>query len=147
MMKNGIKKENITVMEMNEKGKTVTSTKTIETVDKDGISQYARFFDESCINWSKTPEYNLMFLNGQQNFANDLLNARGHVFLNEVYDMLGIPRSQAGAVVGWVKGVGDDYIDFGIFEGKTAAARAFVNGAERNILIDFNVDGVIYDLI
>jgi hypothetical protein len=146
-LKNGIKKESVTVMEMNEKGKTVTTSKTIETVEKEDISQYARFFDESCANWSKTPEYNLMFLNAQQNFANDLLNARGHVFLNEAYDMLGIPRTQAGAVVGWVKGAGDDYIDFGIFEGKTPQARNFVNGNERNILLDFNVAGVIYDLI
>ena len=88
-----------------------------------------------------------MFLNGQQNFANDLLQARGHVFLNEVYDMLGIPRSQAGAVVGWVKEFGDGYVDFGIFDGKTSQARSFVNGEERNILLDFNVAGVIYDLI
>lgn len=146
-LKNGIKKSSITVMEVDEKGKTKTKTKEIETVNKEDISQYAKFFDESSINWSKTPEYNLMFLQGQQNFANDLLNARGHVFLNEVYDMLGISRSQAGAVVGWVKGAGDDYIDFGIFDGKTKQARAFVNGDERNILLDFNVDGVIYDLI
>ena len=147
MLKNGIKQNNITVMEVDEKGKTKTKSKVVEETTKEEISQYARFFDESCVNWSKTPEYNLMFLNGQQNFANDLLNARGHVFLNEVYDMLGVPRSQAGAVVGWVKGAGDDYIDFGIFEGKTAAARGFVNGNERNILLDFNVAGVIYDMI
>lgn len=147
MLKNGIKKESVTVMEINEKGKTVTTSKTVETVDKEDISQYAKFFDESCINWSKTPEYNLMFLHGQQNFANDLLNARGHVFLNEVYDMVGVPRTQAGAIVGWVKGAGDDYVDFGIFEGKTSSARSFVNGVERNILLDFNVNGVIYDLI
>ena len=146
-LKNGIKKELVTVMETNEKGKTITTSKTVESVNKEDISQYARFFDESCINWSKTPEYNLMFLQSQQNFSNDLFNARGHVFLNEVYDMVGIPRSQAGAVVGWVKGAGDDYIDFGIFEGKTAKARSFVNGNERSILLDFNIAGVIYDLI
>ncbi len=109
-------------------------------------SVYARFFDEACGQWSKTPEYNLMFLRAQQNYYNDMLKARGHVFLNEVYDALGIPRSQAGSIVGWVLGRGDDFIDFGIFDGDRVRARDFVNGHERSILLDFNVDGVIYDL-
>jgi hypothetical protein len=76
-----------------------------------------------------------------------MLQARGHVFLNEVYDALGIPRSQAGAVVGWVRGQGDGYIDFGLFNSENDRARDFVNGYERSILLDFNVNGVIYDLI
>ncbi|MDD4154925.1 MAG: DUF6353 family protein [Bacilli bacterium] len=114
--------------------------------DPNELSVYARFFDESCAQWSKNPEYNLMFLRAQQNYYNDMLKSRGHVFLNEVYDALGIPRTQAGAVVGWVIGKGDDYIDFGIFDGDKPRARDFVNGYERSILLDFNVDGVIYDL-
>jgi hypothetical protein len=76
-----------------------------------------------------------------------MLQSRGHVFLNEIYDLIGVPRTQAGSVVGWVKDHGDNYIDFGIFDGRTQEARDFVNGYERNILLDFNVDGVIYDLI
>ena len=88
-----------------------------------------------------------MYLKAQQNSFNDLLRARGHVFLNEVYDGLGLERSQAGAVVGWVLGDGDNYVDFGIFDGDKPRARDFVNGLEASILLDFNVDGVIYDLI
>ncbi len=111
-------------------------------------SDYARFFDETCTEWSKTPEYNLSFLRHQQDFMNDMLNARGHLFLNEVYDCLGIPRSQAGAVVGWIKdGDGDGYVDFRIYDLKSEQKRAFVNGYERSILLDFNVDGIIYDKI
>lgn len=111
-------------------------------------SVYARFFDETSASWSREPEYNLMFLNCQQNYMNDRLRARGHVFLNEVYDALGIPRSKAGAVVGWVLGKdGDNYIDFGIYDETKERARAFVQGQENSILLDFNVDGVIYDLI
>lgn len=112
-------------------------------------SVYARFFDPYSTSWSKEPEYNLIFLRCQQNYANDLLRARGHVFLNEVYDMLGIARSKAGAVVGWVlskNGETDNYINFGIFDGDDRA-RDFVNGREGAILLDFNVDGVIYDKI
>jgi len=91
-----------------------------------------------------------MFLKAQQNYFNNMLQARGHVFLNEVYDALGMERSSSGTVVGWVirkDGQGDNFIDFGIFDGESERARAFVNGYERNIRLDFNVDGVIYDLI
>lgn len=113
-------------------------------------SIYARFFDPFSKSWSKEPEYNLLFLKAQQNYANDLLRSRGHVFLNEVYDMLGIERSQAGQVVGWVisknSNRGDNFIDFGIFDGDNSS-RDFVNGREGSILLDFNVDGVIWDKI
>lgn len=113
-----------------------------------GMSVYAKFFDELNVNWNKTPEYNQMFIRAQQNHANDLLHARGHVFLNEVYDMLGIERTPAGAVVGWVLSKsGDNYIDFGVFDGRDQKKRDFVNGLERSVLLDFNVDGVVYDKI
>jgi hypothetical protein len=88
---------------------------------------------------------NRLFVTCQQNYLNHVLQVRGHVFLNEAYDALGLERSTAGAVVGWVMGDnGDNYIDFGIFEAQNAR---FVNGSERSILLDFNVDGVIYDKI
>lgn len=117
------------------------------TVGPNGASIYARFFDQLCPNWSPQPEYNLVFLRAQQQYANDMLHARGHIFLNEIYDMLGIERTKAGAVVGWVKGNADNYVDFGIFDGDNPRARDFVNGREGAILLDFNVDGVVYDLI
>jgi hypothetical protein len=110
-------------------------------------SIYARFFDESSRNWETNPEHNMIFLKCQQTYANDLLHSRGHIFLNEVYDMIGVPRSKAGQIVGWVIGDGDNFVDFGIFTGRSDAARDFVNNRERSILLDFNVDGVIYDKI
>lgn len=137
-----IGRQQVEVVDENGKKKKVTK------VDPNGISAYARFFDEYSDNWSKTPEYNLLFLKAQQNYANDLLHARGHVFLNEVYDMIGIPRSQAGQVVGWVISKdGDNFIDFGVYDFDNTGSHLFVNGHERSILLDFNVDGVIYDLI
>lgn len=117
----------------------------------DNISEYARFFDASSENFAKDPEYNMMFLRRQQDYANEMLKARGHLFLNEVYDLLDIPRSKAGQVVGWVydkngNTKGDNYVDFGLYR-NDQGTRRFVNGLEYNILLDFNVDGVIYDLI
>lgn len=135
-------------------GKTKTVTKKVEKAPDHLYSQYARFFDEANINWDKSPEQNMYFLKMVQNQMNDKLKARGHVFLNEVYDALGFDRSEAGQLVGWVWSndntameAGDGYIDFGIFDGNDYAKRAFVNGDERSILLDFNIDGMIYDLI
>lgn len=112
-------------------------------------SQYAKFFDKLCDPWVANPEYNRIFLQAQQNYANEKLQAQGHLFLNEVYDMLDIPRTGAGAVVGWVFGKGgDDYVDFGIFDpDSNERVIDFVNGREGSILLDFNVDGVVWDKI
>lgn len=120
----------------------------VQVLAKKERSQYARFFDESNPNWDKNWTYNSHFIKCQEQWANDMLRARGHVLLNDVYDMLGIPRSKAGCVVGWVAGndKGDDYISFGVFN-DLYRGQLFVNGDERSILLDFNVDGVVYDLI
>lgn len=111
-------------------------------------SDYSKFFDASSSNFEKDPEYNLMFLRRQQDYANELLKSRGYVFLNEVYDLLGIQRTKAGQIVGWIydekNPKGDNYIDFGIYK-NNEAHRRFVNGYEYNVLLDFNVDGIIYD--
>jgi hypothetical protein len=119
---------------------------TIQVADPNKWSAYARIFDESSPNWQKDSELNRIFVQCQQNYANHLLHARGHVFLNEVYDALGLERSRAGAVVGWVLDgdTSDNYIDFGLFEAYSAP---FVNNIERSVILDFNVDGVIYDKI
>lgn len=147
---------NITTKEVEEvtkaeDGTEVVTKKTVNVADPNTISDYARFFDDGCVGWTKDPEYNLMFLKDQQRYANDLLKSRGHLFLNEVYDMLGINRTKAGQVVGWIydekNPVGDNYIDFGIYDLYDDKKRDFVNGIERTILLDFNVDGDILNMI
>jgi hypothetical protein len=144
----GAEKLKIQGYDIDETGSKKKVKTVVDVVDPNKISQYAKFFDEYSPNWSKTPEYNLLFLKNQQNYANDLLHSRGHLFLNEVYDMLGLPHTQAGAVVGWIMEKGNDgFVDFGIYEASLVNNREFVNGHERSILLDFNVDGVIYDLI
>lgn len=144
----GLKEETTEVTITDENGNEQHETAKIYLPDGKMPSQYARFFDEYSTQWTRNPEYNLMFLNAQQNYANDKLHATGHLFLNEVYEMLGLPHTQAGSVVGWVmnKG-GDNCVDFGIYDLHNHIKRAFVNGYEPSILLDFNVDGVIYDLI
>ena len=146
--RNGIIKTEEKVEILDKDGKKKKVKKEFDVLDPNHKSQYARFFDDGSKNWSKTPEYNMLFLKAQQNYANDLLKARGHIFLNEIYDMLGIPRSKAGAVVGWaITEDGDNFVDFGMYDINDESARDFINGYERAILLDFNVDGVIYDLI
>ena len=147
ILKNGLTSETIVETETDENGKKKKVTKTQLTTDPNGLSMYARFFDDSSTEWQKSPDYNMAFLRAQQNYFNNILQSRGHVFLNEVYDALGFQRSQAGAVVGWVIGEGrDNFIDFGLFNGESQSSRDFVNGYEQSILLDFNVDGVIYNL-
>lgn len=145
----GVKKVDIFETIADEKGKEETVTKCASVVNVNKYSDYARFFDEGSPYWEKDSEYNLMFLRQQQAYANDLLRANGRLFLNEVYDMLGIPRTKAGQVVGWVydekNPVGDNYVDFNIYNAYREANRDFVNGYERCILLDFNVDGNVWE--
>lgn len=150
-LKYNIKAKEIEETVVNDKGEEKTVKKTVNVVDPNTHSIYARFFDDGCIGWDKDAEFNLMFLKHQQNYANDLLKSKGHLFLNEVYDMLGIPRTKAGQVVGWIydeeNPVGDNFVDFGLYDVNNEKARDFVNGYERTILLDFNVDGNIWDLM
>ena len=146
-----IKAKEVEEVTVNEDGSESVTKKVVETTDADGYSDYSRFFDAGCNGFTKDPEYNLMFLKDQQRYANDMLRAKGHLFLNEVYDLLGIPRSKAGQVVGWIydekNPVGDNYVDFGIYDINRPKNRDFVNGYENVILLDFNVDGNILDLM
>ena len=144
---------------VNEKGK--KKKEKVEEIDGDYVSQYspyARFFDELSKDYRKDAEYNLMFLRRMQDYMNEKLKSRveydkrtgkvkrpGFLFLNEVYDELDIPRSKAGQIVGWVYNPeenpnGDNYVDFGIYN---TNSHRFVNGVEKGILLDFNVDGPI----
>ena len=144
----GLKEETKEVIVQDEEGNQKLESAKVIMPEGQNHSPYARFFDEYSTRWNRNPEYNLMFLNAQQNYANDVLHARGHLFLNEVYEMLGLPHTQAGSVVGWVLNCGgDNCVDFGIYDLRDKLKRAFVNGYEPSILLDFNVDGVIYDKI
>lgn len=119
---------------------------TAVTTFGDGSSPYSVVFDNDNKNWQRTPEYNAFFLRQQQNYLNDRLRAKGHVFLNDAYRELGFPDTAAGAVTGWRwQGDGDNFIDFGCWTDNTLEdIREFMRNGDRGILLDFNVDGLIY---
>ncbi len=143
-----------------ETGKEKKVKKTAFVVNPSDISGYARFFEKytkdeegnSVLNphWETNNEYNLMFLKAQESYANDLLRAKKRLFLNDVYEMLGMPRTKAGQVVGWVYDpehpVGDNYVDFGLYADNLSYSD-FANGFDTAILLDFNVDGNIWELM
>ena len=118
--------------------------------DPDQPADYLRpWFDEFNNNWTRDPVANYLFLKGVQQHMNNRLAVKGHVFLNEVFDALGMERCSEGAVVGWVKhrSKGDGYVDFGFMTSRDPVAIAFCNGAERSVRLNFNIDGVIWDQI
>lgn len=147
-LKYNIKAKEIEETTTDKKGKEKTVKKTVEVAEP-SRSPYTFCFDESSCFWVRDAESNKFFLARQQDYANEKLRARGHLFLNEVLEMVGLPHTRAGAVVGWVYDeahpIGDNYIDFGVFDIHCEAARNFVNGLEKSVWLNFNVDGNILD--
>ena len=117
---------------------------------KFGCSCYAKLFEEATsIWWRDDARENLSFLRATEATCNELLHTRGYLFLNEVYSLLGLRHLKTGGIlttyagqqVGWV----DDkfhgkYVDFGLSNKKD-----FLDGNEKSVLLDFNVDGYILE--
>lgn len=144
-----IKPKEVEGMAVHDDGTESIMKDVINTATINECSDYAKFFDVGNDNWKKDPELNLLFLRRQQDWANDKLKSQGYLFLNDVYEMLGIDKTRIGQVTGWIydekNPVGDNYVDFGIYNPNSNANVRFVNGLERTILLDFNVDGYIID--
>lgn len=135
-----------------EDGNETTATKAVEVVDPNAAhSIYSVVFYEGNTGWTKNAELNKVFLIQQQNWANDKLRLNGILTLNEVYDMLGVARTAYGQIAGWVytedSSVGDNFVDFGIFDPDDPTKCNFINGSERSIILDFNCIGNILDYI
>lgn len=111
----------------------------------DVASGYSQWFDQENINFQHIQQYNLNFISGHQRALNNRLRTRGFVFLNEAYEALGFPATQEGQVVGWWwDGDGDNFIDFGVFDGpNTLNVLDRRRGGDGSLLLDFNVDGPI----
>lgn len=147
-MRYGVKTEEFEEEKALKNGEKKTVTKKVKVMDDiQGHSEYSRFFDSSCPNYCDSPEYNLSFLTNLQEWFNRELRRKGFIFLNEVYEKIGVDLSHAGQQIGWIYDKNnEEKIDFGIFS-YTEANRRFVNGYEPVILLDFNVDGVIIDKV
>ncbi len=150
-LKYDIKTKEIEETIVHEDGTESTVKTKVDVAHINKNSQYDRFFDDGCRGWEKNAEMNLYRVKQVENWANDVLQSRKYLFLNEVYEEFGIPKTIAGQTVGWVYDeehpTGDNYVDFGIFDLHNPEKRAFVNGKERVILLQFNVDGPIDHLV
>lgn len=142
-LKYGIKAKKFEEIEVDpETGKEKKVKKTVMVADPNLQSDYAVYFDSKSRNYETNPDYNRMFLKAQQAFANDKLQTRGHLFLNEVLDDLDLPRTPAGQIVGWTKDGPDGYVNFRIVE----VERETEDGChEPALLLDFNVEGNIWE--
>ena len=142
-LKYGIKAKKFEEIEVDpETGKEKKVKKTVMVADPNLQSDYAVYFDSKSRNYETNPDYNRMFLKAQQAFANDKLQTRGHLFLNEVLDDLDLPRTPAGQIVGWTKDGPDGYVNFRIVE----VERETEDGRHGPaLLLDFNVEGNIWE--
>lgn len=157
-LKYNLKATEVEEVVTDENGKESTVKKAVYVVNPGDISGYARFFERYTTdkdgevvrnpNWEPNNEYNLMFIKAQERHANDLLKAKGFLFLNDVYEMLGLPVSKEGQIVGWVydkdkECEGDGFVSFGLYNDNLSYSD-YVNGYDPAILLDFNVDGDIW---
>ena len=143
-----VKAQEIEETIVDEKGKEKKVKKTVEVADPNAESIYQKYFTRTNPNWENNSDFVETFLRMQQNYANDLLRANGHLTLNKVYNMLGFQDTKAGMVVGWVYDLdhpnGDNYVEFNVKKVHLLNERG---GLEEAYAIDFNVDGNIYDLM
>lgn len=146
-----IKSKEIETTVVDENNNATTVTETVKTPDPSTIDDTAKIWYEGQPGWSKDPEFNLMYLKKQQAYATDLLKHQGYLFLNDVYEILGFPKTAAGQQIGWIydekNPIGDNFVDFGIYDMSSEQKVNFVNGYERSILLEFNHDGNILKYI
>lgn len=151
-------KYNIRALEVEEKvtnedGTESTTTKTVDNIvtDPKNPSVFARCFADGTPGWHRNPQDSLIYLRQQQNWLTQRLISKGHLFLNEVYECLGYPITEAGNAVGWVYDPNnvtlENFVDFGIYDSNDERKIAFVNGNEQNIWLDFNFDGNVWQLM
>lgn len=153
----GVDWEKKTIKEKDDEGnvqKKEVITRILSTLDgdipEDYLSEYAWVFcPETTRRSMNNYADDLYYLQLAEHEMNDRLQAHGHVFLNEVYERLGLDHTPEGAVVGWVlKEDEPNDVNFGIYDGKTTCMRRLQDGLTYcGIAMDFNVDGIIYDLI
>lgn len=111
------------------------------------------WFDSSTspLNYQDSDMMNANFLRDVENAMNRRLQQRGHLFLNDVYEALGMEDTPLGTQIGWINlpGKVESYVDFG-FDNKineTVKGRVKETADKHAYLLDLNVDGVIWNMI
>ena len=154
----GLKEETVCKAVVDENGKKKNVKEkvlVVENPEKDGKDDYIRIFDWTNPYWENGTSYNMIFLNAQQSYFNDMLRIDGHVFLNDVLKALGFPPTRAGQEVGWnynEESDTDGYINFRAQEVRIPLRKTTKNGDEiteykEAIALDFNVDGSIINKV
>jgi hypothetical protein len=145
--------EQETIIDENGKKKTITKERE-ELVPGAKLSGFAREFGpespdqmgawNGSTQWSPIHDYNLNFLSAKEQHFNNKLTAMGFVTMNDVLEELGFPTTAAGMIAGWryKSEIGDGRISFQPrnFDGN------WMTGIDGDsIILDFNIDGVIFD--
>lgn len=146
-LEHGVKAEEVETTDENGNKK----KETVYVTDKTIKHPYSVIFDESNPNWERDSGYNLIFIKNVEDAANRKLRKKGYLFLNDVYDMLGVSNTYIGQFAGWVWDPADPSIDsrvdFGLYDDYNPQKVAFLQGDEYSVVLDFNCDGNIIDKI
>lgn len=128
---------------------------------------YTIILDDRSAIWSRNPDSTLHNLKMVQELAEHKLRTQGSLFLNEVREMLDVPRTKSGAALGWVleedkeKCRTSNYIDLGVFyknvangtyvdkydRGYRTKVDEILDGGANPIVLHVNPDGIVYDLM
>lgn len=126
-----------------EDGKKKTSSKLEPIIPEDTkLSVYSFIFDQSNPNFVDNRELNEFYLRVVEQYLNTVMEVRGYVLLNDLFEQMGLPRTPVGCISGWsVKAPGDNFIDLGV--------NMDINKrqGDARFIIDPNCNGVMYDLI
>lgn len=156
----GLDRKNVIITETKKNGKEKQVKAEEITYDGELVSPYAKIFGKgTTVCYEDSKIYNENFLKAREMEATNRLRLEGHLFLNDVYRMLGFEDTELGAVTGWLYptddngefcGDGAGYVDFGCFsltdtDGKKVYS--LVNCSGDDIYLDFNVDGIMWDKI
>ena len=100
----GVKTETIET----QKGK-----KTITTENKkvNAPDDYRITYKKGCPGWVDNELLRESYLYGIEKHCNNILNIKRKLFLNDVYDLLGYPRTQQGQIFGWYIAPDEDLQD------------------------------------
>lgn len=146
-LEHGVKAEEVETTDENGNKK----KETVYVGDKMIKHPYSVVFDETNPYYERGAGYNLIFVKNVQDAANRKLRKKGYLFLNDVYDMLGVPNTYIGQFAGWVWDPAnpkiDSYVDFGLYDEMNPQKVAFLQGDEYSVVLDFNVDGNIIDKV